>query len=346
MLELKVVKEDLNNLKLVNPPGTKFLYSNANYNILGEIVQVVSGQSYKEYIEKNVFTPLEMKHSYVSKEQAEKNGLAAGYRTWFGFPIKADLPYFEGNAPSGHIISCAEDMYHYLSAFINEGKYKDASILSAEGIKMLMEPSVKTPIPMDADATEIKYAMGWGVNYKNGKIDIVEHTGETSNYHAHAVIKPEEKIGIIEMDNVGGYITAGQIGPGVLKIALNEQPSVSKNIGDIILIINMIYLIIAILLAISILRLRHFKMRMAKSKIRFVINLIFTLFMNLILPMVILLEAPAMLGATWKATIIFSPDISLVLIAASIILFIIGILKSVMIITKIKGRKQYNNQSV
>lgn len=339
----QVVREHLNNIKLVNPPGTKFLYSNANYNILGEIIQVVSGQSYKEYIEQNIFTPLEMKHSYVSKEEAEQNGLAAGYRPWFGHPIKADLPYFEGNVPSGHIISCAEDMSHYLSVFINEGKYKDISILSSEGIKVLMEPSVKTLVPMGTEATESYYAMGWGVNYKNGKIDILEHTGETSNYHAHVVIKPEEKIGIVELDNVGGFITAGQIAPGVSKIVLNGQPSSSGNIGNIILIINIIYLIIAILLVISILRVRHFKKRIAMSKSRFIFNLIFTLFVNLILPIAILLEAPAMLGATWKATIIFSPDFSLVLIAASIILFIIGILKVAMIIRIIKNKSHNYN---
>lgn len=327
----QVVKEKLNNLKLVNPPGTEFLYSNANYNILGEIVQVVSGQSYKEYIEKNVFIPLEMKHSYVSKKEAMQNDLAAGYRTWFGFPVKADLPYFEGNAPSGHIISCAEDMCHYLSAIMCDGRYKDVSILSPEGIKTLLTPSVKALVPMGTDADEVKYAMGWGVNFKKGKIDLIEHTGETSNYHAHAVINPEKKVAVIEMDDVGGFITAGEIAPGALKIATNEKPSESQNVGTILLIVDMVYIIIAILLVISAVRLRNFKKRILKSNIRFIFNIIFTLIINIILPITLVLKGPAMSGATWKALIIFSPDISLFLILVSIVLFIIGIFKSLMI---------------
>lgn len=335
----KVVKEHLNNMKLVNAPGTTFLYSNANYNILGEIVQAVSGQSYKEYINNNIFVPLEMKHSYVSKEEASKDGLAAGYRQWFGFPIKADLPYFQGNIPSGHIISCTDDMCHYLSIFMNEGKYKNTSILSPEGIKVLMEPSVKTLIPIGTDATEAYYAMGWGVNYKNGKIDTIEHTGETSNYHAHVIINPNEKIGVIEMDNLGGYITAGGIEPNILNITLNRQPSTSLDIGRISMIINVIYLAIAILLIIAILRLRHFKQRLEKSKFRFIFNLIFTLLVNLILPIVILLNGPTMLGGTtWNSVIIFSPDFSLVLIVTSIILFIISMIKAAIIITRIKNK--------
>ena len=95
----QVSKENLNNLKLVNKPGTSFLYSNANYIILGEVVQAVSKQSYQDYVQKNILTPLEMKHSYMSKKEAQKYGLAAGYRTWFGLPVKSDLAYFIGNIP-------------------------------------------------------------------------------------------------------------------------------------------------------------------------------------------------------------------------------------------------------
>jgi CubicO group peptidase (beta-lactamase class C family) len=336
----QIVKENFKNLKLVNTPGTDFFYSNANYIILGEIIQVVSGQSYKEYIEKNIFLPLDMKHSYVSKEEAVKNGLAAGYRRWFGIPIKADLPYFTGNAPCGHIISCAEDMSHYLSVYTNEGKYKDISILSPEGIATLIAPAVKTIIPLDTDATEIKYAMGWGVNYKNDQIDIIEHTGETSNYHAHAIIKPGENIAIIEMDNVGGFITAGQIAPGILKIIRNEQPSENNKLGTFILIYNTFYLLIVILLVISIIRLKHFTKRITKSNFRFYFNLVFTTLINLILPVFLLISAPITFGASWKATTIFSPDIVLVLILSSVVLFILGILKTYMIITTINNKSK------
>jgi CubicO group peptidase (beta-lactamase class C family) len=340
----QVAKEYLNNKKLVSAPGTKFLYSNANYNILGELVQVVSGQTYMEYMEQNIFVPLKMKHSYVTKEEAVENDLAAGYRTFFGIPVKADLPYFKGNVPSGHIFSCAEDMTHYMSIFVNGGKYEDISILSSEGIKSLIAPVVKTGIPVGTDASEIKYAMGWGVNYINGNIDITEHTGETCNYHAHAIIKNQEKIGIIELDNVGGFITAGQIATGVLKIVLGEQPSTSDSLRNFILIFNTIYLIIGILLLFSIIRLKILKKRLRKSKFRFSINLIFTILVNLILPTVVLLNASILLGASWKAAIFFSPDVSLVLIGSQVVLFIVGILKVAMIISVIKNKKQQNSE--
>ncbi|MGH9971179.1 MAG: serine hydrolase domain-containing protein, partial [Pyrinomonadaceae bacterium] len=45
-------------------PGERWSYSNSGYILLGAIIEKVSGQTYQEFIEKNIFTPLGMKHSY------------------------------------------------------------------------------------------------------------------------------------------------------------------------------------------------------------------------------------------------------------------------------------------
>lgn len=53
--------------KLVFAPGQGFAYSNGNFATLGMLVQAVSGQSYEDYLVKHIFTPLDMRHSYVSQ---------------------------------------------------------------------------------------------------------------------------------------------------------------------------------------------------------------------------------------------------------------------------------------
>jgi CubicO group peptidase (beta-lactamase class C family) len=105
----------LSTLKLTRPVSAKFEYSNTNYNILGLVVEAVSGQSYADYIQEHVFNPLKMCHSYASKAIAQQNGLAVGHRYWFGHPFPApNLSIPLGSLPSGQLISCAEDMAHYL----------------------------------------------------------------------------------------------------------------------------------------------------------------------------------------------------------------------------------------
>ena len=54
------------NAQLTQPVGTTWQYSNANYWTLGVIVQAVSGQSYKTYIQQHIFDPLQMRNSYTS----------------------------------------------------------------------------------------------------------------------------------------------------------------------------------------------------------------------------------------------------------------------------------------
>ena len=122
------------NTNLLFPPGGGFAYSNANYVTQGVIVQSVTGESYEDYIRGHIFAPLDMQHSHVSQEAAMQDGMAMGYRWWFGFPIPATLPFKRSNLPAGFIISSAEDMAHYLIAQLNGGRYQANAVLSPEGI--------------------------------------------------------------------------------------------------------------------------------------------------------------------------------------------------------------------
>jgi CubicO group peptidase (beta-lactamase class C family) len=75
--------------RLTRPPGSAFEYSNSNYDLLGLIVEAASGGSYADYVQNHIFGPLAMRHSYTSREEAARAGLAMGHRYWFGYPVGA-----------------------------------------------------------------------------------------------------------------------------------------------------------------------------------------------------------------------------------------------------------------
>ena len=86
----------LSDVQLAHPPGAAYEYSSPNYQILGLIVQEVSGQPFGEYVQKNILTPLGMDSSFISQTEALRAGsMAGGHRYWFGQPVEADLPYEE-----------------------------------------------------------------------------------------------------------------------------------------------------------------------------------------------------------------------------------------------------------
>ena len=121
-------------------------YSNLNYTLLGEVIEAVTGSSYGDYMRSNVFAPLSMTNSYTSLHEAE--GIAAGHRNLFGFPIKKEFPYpvngdlnSRVSVPTGYIISSASCLGRYLQAFLREGE----GILSPQSVNTLLYDSV--PIP-------------------------------------------------------------------------------------------------------------------------------------------------------------------------------------------------------
>jgi CubicO group peptidase (beta-lactamase class C family) len=185
----------LANAELSAPVGTTWQYCNANYVILGLIIQSVSGQSYESYLQERLFTPLQMRQTFTSQGEAQQHEMATGYRYWFGFPLPADLPYDRGNLPAGFVISSAEDMAHYLIAHLNGGRYGDAAILSPAGIAELHQPAA----PIEG-IEDVFYGMGWYIAPTNG-VPTVRHVGETANFHANLVLVPEGDWGIVLLMN-------------------------------------------------------------------------------------------------------------------------------------------------
>jgi CubicO group peptidase (beta-lactamase class C family) len=59
--------------ELSHPVGQAYEYTNANYQVLGAIVQAVSGQSFEEYVQENIYDPLEMSNCYTSQDEALQN---------------------------------------------------------------------------------------------------------------------------------------------------------------------------------------------------------------------------------------------------------------------------------
>jgi CubicO group peptidase (beta-lactamase class C family) len=170
-------------------PGRSFAYSNGNYVALGMLVQAVTGQSYEDYVRERIFRPLDMRHSHVAQEEAERDGLATGYRWWFGYPIPATLPFNRANLPAGFAISSAEDMAHYLIAQVNGGRYGDVAVLSPEGIAA-----------MQAEPPPGTFGLGWESVRIDGR-RLINFDGATGNYQASIFIDPEERVGVFVAAN-------------------------------------------------------------------------------------------------------------------------------------------------
>ncbi len=81
--------EQLAGVTPAGAPGAQWEYSNANYEILGRVVEVVSGQEFQAYVAGHILEPLGMGHSFVGDGEVHAD-MATGHRPWFG--TKRPLP--------------------------------------------------------------------------------------------------------------------------------------------------------------------------------------------------------------------------------------------------------------
>jgi CubicO group peptidase (beta-lactamase class C family) len=211
--------------KLSSPAGEKFAYNNTNYNLLGSIIEAASGESYPDYVQEHIFDPLEMWHSYFSKAVAQKNNLAMGHRYWFGIPIPTpNLPQPIGSLPSGQLISCAEDLAHFLVAQLNAGRYGNVQILSDAGIDEMHRGTIEMTV-MGFSIGE--YGMGWESRVE-ADTTLVSHSGIVPEFGAFAGLVPEQKKGIVLLYNANHAmikLTFDEFGVGALERLAGVTPS-------------------------------------------------------------------------------------------------------------------------
>ena len=227
---------------LVSMPGAEFNYSNSNYQVLGLLVQVVSGQEFGAYLREHVFGPLDMKHTHTSLAEARNDGAASGYYHWFGLASQpTDFPMSTANVPAAGIVSSAEDMAHALIAHLNEGRYLDHTLLSPAGMQELHHGAVVSP------GYATKYAMGWFVHPLYAEPDLVagsssytsplvlDHNGTWSNYHSVMVIEPGlKRAAVVLMNAYDGTIEGrfARIRFGIEELLAGQPPLAADAIGD------------------------------------------------------------------------------------------------------------------
>ena len=71
----------LRDVELGHGVGEAYEYTDANYDVLGLVVEKVSGQTYATHIGERIFASLGMSHSFTDQTSAGQSGLAGGHRS-------------------------------------------------------------------------------------------------------------------------------------------------------------------------------------------------------------------------------------------------------------------------
>lgn len=185
-------------------PGEHFEYSNANYTVLGAIIEQVTGRSFEEALQVLVFGPLGLTSTTSDLDLARSNGLAAGYYNWFGIvPAVTPGAMWPMGAPSAFITSTASDLTHLLQIHMGE----------PAGIAATTLANARAPLARANQDSE--YATGWFVrpfwelhdNDENSSDPslptLYVHDGSTERSVSYLAFAPSLGLGVVVLSNYG-----------------------------------------------------------------------------------------------------------------------------------------------
>ena len=195
-------------------PGSKFVYDNSGYFLLGAIIERVTGKPYEQVLQENIFNPVGMKNTGYDHHDTIIAKRAAGYvKTHDSF---ANAPYLDMSIPyaAGSLYSTVEDLYLW-----DQALYTD-KLLSAQSKALMYTPFLEN------------YAYGWSIQnasfkVNNADVPVITHGGGINGFTTTIVRFPREKNLIVMLDNTNTeYLD--RLSDSIAKIIYNQPYELPK----------------------------------------------------------------------------------------------------------------------
>jgi CubicO group peptidase (beta-lactamase class C family) len=175
-------------------PGTKFNYNNSGYVLLGAIIEKISGMTYEEFLQKNIFDPLGMKDSYYDNPNRIIPGRANGYKP-AGEDDYENADYISMTQPyaAGSLASNVDDMAKWDEALYTEKLLKQETLQKAW-----------TPYTLK-DGKSTGYGYGWAASHFQDHHMII-HGGGINGFITDGFRFPDEHVYVCILTNRGKVI--------------------------------------------------------------------------------------------------------------------------------------------
>jgi CubicO group peptidase (beta-lactamase class C family) len=187
------LKELMTQRQAAFSPEVRWKYSNLAYTIAGMVVEQVSGMSWADYLQQNIFDPLGMSASSVDREDPK---MATGYGRRMPDGSREVLPFVDarGMAAATGLTSTVSDMAKFVSAQFRSGDRGGDRILSTPSLREMHRVRM----------LESTWTRGQGIGFSVQRTDgelYVGHGGGYPGYTTNTLIQLDSKVGAIVLTN-------------------------------------------------------------------------------------------------------------------------------------------------
>ncbi len=170
----------VNQTYLLYPAGMVGLYSNAGYNLLGNVIKAVSKEDYADYIRRHILEPLAMSHSGFAIDSLQNRSKIYAYGQNFRVFELRDIA-------SGGIYADLNDFTKYAIGLLKAYRGETNSIIKASTLHQMFSLQ-NGSVPIETN----KKGLGWFM-FKNDSTFAVYHAGSAGFAHAKLLLFPEKK---------------------------------------------------------------------------------------------------------------------------------------------------------
>ncbi len=214
-------------------------YNNVTYLLSEKIIENVTGKTWAEFVEENLFGPLEMNNSYTSKGSVKNPEMIAQPHEFIGDRIQVS-PYAELDimGAAGSVYLTSEDMSNWLRMLLSDGVFNGNRIISKQSLDEILRPQVPVHFqPYDivpispffalsnSGADFISYGLGWFIQEYKGRI-LISHSGDINGgFRFQAGMIRDKDIGVAVMSNLNPSLNTEALLYGILDIITDEDSS-------------------------------------------------------------------------------------------------------------------------
>jgi CubicO group peptidase (beta-lactamase class C family) len=211
----------LANEELLTAPGEKYAYSNVAFEVLGDVIAKVSGQTFEAYVKAHLLEPLEMHDSTFLRCEVSPDLAVTPH---FGAPLMVlagAYPYHRAHAPSSTLHSSVQEMSHWAIANLNRGSFKGKRILQPESHNLLWQTCAQTGEEGLVEAVGLAWFLG---SYRGRRV--IHHGGSDPGFHSEITLVPEEDAVVVVANSNTAAI--GNITDAVLDLLMGAELELPK----------------------------------------------------------------------------------------------------------------------
>ena len=208
--------------ELLFEPGRWFSYSNLAFEVLGDLIAKVSGQSFADYVKEHILLPLGMKDSSILIRDVDPALLASGHVQGDNGEVLVSehYAYNRRHGPSSTLNSSVVDMSRWAIANMNRGELEGTRILDASSYELLWKPTLTARVRGD---NRVLIGLGWFLSSFHGQ-PTVEHGGGDIGYITNFVMVPDAGVAVIVLSNYWGpETTVEDVTLMALALALDSE---------------------------------------------------------------------------------------------------------------------------